>query len=160
MSGLYHLAQVNIGRMLGPIDCEIMTEFVRRLADVNAAADCSPGFVWRLQSETGDATSVRAYEDPLILFNLSVWESLESLKNYTYSGPHIELFRRRSEWFEKPTAPNLAMWWVRAGHIPSIEEAVARLELRRAQGDTPEAFSFAHPFPAPEREAAAGRQVA
>src|ERR1051326_6122958 len=94
----YHLAQVNIARMRGPITSEIMSGFVDLLEEVNAAADAAPGFIWRLASDSGDATSIRAYPDPLILFNLSVWESPEALKNYTYSDTHLAAFRNRGAW--------------------------------------------------------------
>ena len=144
----YHLAQVNVARMLAPLDSLVMAGFVAQLAAVNAAADASPGFVWRLATPEGDATAVRAYSDPLILFNLSVWESLEALKDFTYNQSHLAAFRDRAQWFERPSHAHLALWWIPAGSIPSVEEAVERLEYRRLHGDSPRAFSFAQPYPA------------
>lgn len=150
----YHLAQVNLGRMLAPLDSPTMAGFVAQLPVVNALADASPGFVWRLQTPEGDATAVQAYDDPLILFNLSVWESLEALKSFTYASGHLAVFRDRTKWFERPTQAHLAMWWIPAGHLPTVQEAVARLAFRREHGDTALAFSFANPYPQPEELAA------
>jgi hypothetical protein len=145
----YHLAQVNIGRMLGPLDSPVMAGFVAQLDHINALADRSPGFVWRLT----DATGVQAYQDPLILINLSVWESIESLRDFAYKSGPREPLRDRLQWFERPAQAHLAMWWVPAGHIPSVAEARDRLEFRRNWGDSPIAFSFAKPFPEPEAPA-------
>jgi len=142
----YHLAQLNIGRMLGPLDSPVMAGFVAQLAEINALADASPGFVWRLQ----DATGVQAYDDSMILINLSVWESVESLREFAYKSGHREPLRDRLRWFERPKQAHLVLWWVPAGHIPSVEEARDRLEFRRVHGDTPVGFSFAKPFPEPE----------
>jgi hypothetical protein len=150
----YHLAQVNVARMLAPLASPVMAEFVSQLPVVNRAADDAPGFVWRLMTPAGDATAVEAYDDPLILFNLSVWESIGSLKSFTYGQGHLAAFRNRAQWFERPALPHLALWWIPAGHLPSIEEAVNRLEYRRTHGDTPVAFALSHPHPAPEEPAA------
>jgi uncharacterized protein DUF3291 len=149
MSRHHHLAQVNIGRIRGPIDSDIMSGFVSQLPSLNALADASPGFVWRLQSEQGNATSYQPYADPMVLLNLSVWESVEALTQYTYHSDHVAVFRNRAQWFERPTEAYLAMWWIPAGHIPTIEEAVDRLDYRRSHGETPAAFSFTRAFPAP-----------
>jgi len=154
MPRYYHLAQVNIARMRAPLESGQMSGFVALLPSVNAAADSAPGFVWRLQSEEGDATGVRAYEDPLILFNLSVWESVEALKQYTYQRSHLEVFRSRAEWFERPAGPNVALWWIPAGHLPSVGEGVERLEYQRSHGETPAAFSLSRPFPRPAEPSA------
>jgi hypothetical protein len=126
-----------------------MSGFVSRLPELNALADSSPGFVWRLQSEQGNATSYQPYSDPMVLMNMSVWESLESLSQYTYHSAHVEIFRNRAQWFERPTEAYLALWWIPAGHIPTLEEAVDRLDYRRSHGETPAAFSFTRAFPAP-----------
>src|SRR5260221_4241550 len=128
----YHLAQVNVARMLAPLDSPLMAEFVAQTPAVNALADRSPGFVWRLETAEGDATAIRAYDDPQILFNLSVWESVQALKDFTYATSHLGPLRNRAHWFEQATQPHLALWWIPAGHIPSVEEAVDRLEFRRA----------------------------
>lgn len=146
----YHLAQINIARMVAPLDSPLMEGFVSQLAAINAVADASPGFVWRLQTPDGDATSVQAFEDPRILVNMSVWESVEMLKQYVYRSAHIGPLRDRLQWFEKPAGAHLAMWWIPAGHIPSVAEARERLEFRQAAGDTPAAFSFGKLFPAPD----------
>ncbi|MEW6498053.1 MAG: DUF3291 domain-containing protein [Cyanobacteriota bacterium] len=146
----YHLAQINISRMLAPITDPLMADFVAQLQIINAIADASPGFVWRLQSEdNGNATSIRAYEDERILVNFSVWESIEALSHYVYSSQHGAVMRSRRRWFEKSDQPNLALWWIEAGHIPTIEEAKERLEHLRDCGSTSYAFSFAKPFSPP-----------
>ncbi len=143
----FHLAQVNIGRMLGPIDSETMADFVAQLDEINALAERSPGFVWRLQTEDGDATAVRPYpEDNGILINLSVWADLDSLREYVFRTVHAAVMRQRREWFERFEGVYVALWWVPAGHRPSVEEAVHRIAHLEAQGATPFAFSFAQPF--------------
>jgi hypothetical protein len=142
----YHLAQVNVARMVAPLDSPQLAPFVAQLDAVNAEADRTPGFVWRLL----DASTVRSEYDPLLLFNLSVWHSIEDLKHYTYSAGHVQVFRARADWFEKPTQAHLAMWWIPAGHIPSIDEARERLDFRRAHGDTDAAFSFQSPVAPPD----------
>lgn len=135
--------------MLAPIDNPIMAEFVAQLAPVNALADESPGFLWRLQSESGDATSIQIYDDHLIIINLTVWESVEALREYVYKSAHHGVLRDRKRWFEKFDGPYYALWWVPAGHIPSPEEGKERLEHLREYGDTTHAFSFHKVFPQP-----------
>jgi len=154
LSYYYQLAQVNVARMRGPIDSPVMAEFVAQLPAVNALADHSPGFVWRLETSEGDATAVRACDDPLILFNLSVWESIEALQKFTYNSGHLGPLRDRANWFERPGQAHLALWWIPAGHIPTPQEAMDRLEFRRMHGDTTVAFAFAKPHPAPEEPSA------
>jgi len=145
----YHLAQINIARMLAPIDDPLMAEFVAQLAPVNALADQSPGFVWRLQSESGDATSIKVYDDDLIIVNLTVWESPEALREFVYKSDHSGALRDRKRWFQKFDGPYYALWWIPAGQLPSIEESRQRLEHLRQHGDSAYAFSFKHLFPAP-----------
>jgi hypothetical protein len=152
---IHHLAQINIARMLAPIDSPQMADFVDRLPAVNALAESSPGFVWRLQTAEGDATSLQPYPDPMILVNMSVWETVEDLKAFTYKTGHSGPLRDRARWFEKPTHAHMAMWWIPAGHIPTVEEGVARLGHRRTHGDSPYAFSFQAPYPAPGEPASA-----
>src|SRR5919106_5080167 len=142
----FHLAQVNIGRARGEMTDPVMAGFVSRLAEINALADGSPGFVWRLQTEDGDATAVRPYEDLRILINLSVWADLAALRTYVYRSPHAAVMRRRREWFERFDRIYVALWWVPAGHRPSVAEAVARLAHLEQHGPTAFAFSFAEPF--------------
>lgn len=145
----YHLAQINIARLLAPIDEPLIAEFVVQLAPINALADQSPGFVWRLQTESGDATSLKVYDDDMIIVNLTVWENVESLREFVYKSAHSGVMRDRKKWFEKFDGPYYAMWWVPAGHIPSTQEAKERLEHLHEHGDSPFAFSFKNIFPAP-----------
>lgn len=145
-----HLAQVNIARMKGTLDEPVMAGFVARLEEINALADSSTGFVWRLQTEGGDATYLRPYDDDRILFNLSVWESVEDLKTYVYQSAHAELLRQRHEWFEKFTGMFAALWWVPIGHIPGVDEAKKRLAHLEKHGPTPFAFTFRTQFPPDE----------
>jgi hypothetical protein len=144
-----HLAQINIGRMLAPIDDAIMAEFVAQLAAINALADSTAGFVWRLQSESGDATGIKAYDDELIIVNMSVWESVESLREFAYKSSHAGVMRDRKRWFEKFEGPYMALWWIPAGQIPTPQEGKERLEYLRLHGDTPHAFSFKNIYPKP-----------
>jgi hypothetical protein len=139
---MYHIAQVNIGRIQAPIDSPLMRGFTGRLDEVNALADGSPGFVWRLQTDEGNATYFRPYQDDRILLNMSVWETVDSLKHYVYRTVHAELLRHRQEWFEKFDGLYLALWWVPAGHIPGIDEAKARLAHLERHGPTQFAFTF------------------
>ena len=140
------LAQSNIARMRAPIDDPVMGGFVARLEPLNALADASPGFVWRLQDEDGDATAIRVFDDELILFNMSVWESVDALRDYVYSSRHVDAVRRRANWFEPTSRPNFVLWWVPAGHIPSVEEAKSHFELLWEQGPTARAFTFADAY--------------
>jgi hypothetical protein len=149
----YELAQLNTGFIRGPMDSPIMAEFVANLARINALADASPGFVWRLKTEAGDATELRPFDDPNQLLNMSVWTDADSLRRFVYRSAHAEILGRRREWFERVSEPIMVLWWVPRGHRPSIEEAVARLELLRAQGPTPQAFTFRQTFPPPDAAA-------
>ena len=144
----FHLAHANIARMRAALDDPVMAGFVERLEPLNALADTSPGFVWRLQDEDGDATAIRVFEDERILFNLSVWQSIQDLEAYTYKSAHVEAVRARGEWFERMAKPGLVLWWVAAGELPTVEEARRRFELLWEQGPTPEAFTFRNRFEA------------
>jgi len=147
----FHIAQVNIGRVKAPIDDPIMAGFVSQLDAINALADRSPGFVWRLQTDSGNATYFRPYpEDDRILMNMSVWESIEALRDYVYRGAHAEVMRQRRNWFELFSGVYVALWWVPAGHRPGIDEARKRLEHLDAHGPTQFAFTFARTFPPDE----------
>jgi Domain of unknown function (DUF3291) len=146
----FHLAQLNVARMRWGLDQEEMRGFVERLHPVNAEADAAPGFVWRLQTEEGDATAIRAFEDPLMLVNLSVWESLEALRSFVYRSGHLDPLRMRSEWFEPMDEAHVVLWWEPAGRIPTILEAKDRLARLRRLGPTPQAFTPKDSYPAPD----------
>jgi hypothetical protein len=141
-----HLAQINIATLRAPMEHPSIAGFTNRLEEINALADASPGFVWRLQTDDGDATSLRPYDDERVVINMSVWETLGALKDFVYRSHHVQLIRGRDEWFHRPTAAVYALWWVPAGHLPSVEEAMQRLEHLRTHGSTPQAFSFAKTF--------------
>jgi uncharacterized protein DUF3291 len=138
----FHIAQVNIARMREPLDSPLLVPFVARLDELNALADVSPGFVWRLQTGEGNATYLRPYDDDRILFNLSVWESTEQLKEYVYKTAHAEVLRQRRDWFEHFDGAVLALWWVPAGHVPSVDEAKTRLAHLEEKGPSQYAFTF------------------
>jgi hypothetical protein len=146
----YELAQLNVGVIKGPMDSPVMADFAANLERINALAERSPGFRWRLQTEDGDATAIRPFDDPNLLLNMSVWRDLESLQDYVYRSAHVEIMRRRREWFERMDQAFLVLWWVPQGHWPGIEEAVARLERLRRHGPGPEAFSFSQSYPPPD----------
>jgi hypothetical protein len=151
----YHLAQLNVGRLRAPIDDPRTSGFVRALDPVNATADAAPGFVWRLQTEDGNATAIRTDPDPLFLVNLSVWASLEDLAAFVYDGLHQQVMRQRRTWFERTAESIFVLWWVPAGTVPTVEEALDRLARLRRDGPTADAFTFRRPFPAPDDEGTA-----
>ena len=135
--------------MLGQSEDEVMAGFVARLEPLNAIADASEGFVWRYTDETGNATETRIFEDELILFNMSVWESIEALEQYAYHSDHREALQKRAQWFERPTRPYMVLWWVEEGHIPTVEEAKEHFELLWQNGPTAAAFTFRERFAPP-----------
>jgi hypothetical protein len=145
----FHLAQLNVGRTVAPIDDPRMAGFVDRLAEINALAERSPGYVWRLKDESGDATSIHVFDDPLVIVNLTVWESPDQLADFAYRTAHVEVLRQRSSWFEPYGAPYLVLWWIPAETIPDVEEAKRRLNLLAERGPTPEAFTLKARFPSP-----------
>lgn len=138
-----HIAQINIARALAPLDDPIMAGFVARLDEINALAEASPGFVWRLKTESGNATEVNAFDDERILVNMSVWRSPEQLKDYVFRSVHVEVMRQKKSWFERAADVNTALWWIAAGHTPTVEEAQERLQYLRKHGESEFAFSFA-----------------
>lgn len=146
----WHLAQINVARALAPLDDPVMADFVARLDAVNALADRSPGFVWRLQDESGNATDIPATDDPLVIVNMSVWASVEALFDFVYRSGHKAVLTRRREWFERYDGPHMALWWVEAGHRPTVAEGLARLERLAENGPSADAFTFRQRFPAPE----------
>jgi hypothetical protein len=155
-AGGWHLAQVNVARPLAPLDGPRLAGFVAALQPVNAVADASPGFVWRLQTEDGDATAIRAFGDDSLLINMSVWESVEALRAYVYGEAHVAVLRRRREWFARLGEPETALWWVPAGHTPPVAEAQERLVHLRRHGPTARAFTLRDPAPAPGAPRAVG----
>jgi len=152
----FHLAQVNIGRIRAPLDDPIMEGFRSQLDPINALADRSSGFVWRLQTEDGNAMAIRPFDDDRMAINMSVWESLEALQQFVYRSAHIGLLRDRREWFEPIEGPILVLWWIPAGHIPTVVEAQERLQLLKEGGPSPAAFTFRAPFPAPDPDGPIG----
>jgi len=152
----YVLAQVNVGRLLAPMDSPLIADFAAALDPVNAVADAAPGFVWRMQTEDGNATAVRGFEADAagapggILINMSVWESVEALAAYVYGDAHRAVLRRRREWFSRMTDAYTALWWVPRGHVPTVGEAEDRVRHLRAHGPTPHAFTLKEHYPPPE----------
>ena len=147
--GTHHLAQVNVGRLRAPVDAPETAAFMAALDPINALADAAPGFVWRLQTDEGNATSVSFNDDPMVIINMSVWESIEALSEFVYRTEHVDVIRRRAEWFHRSVEAYLALWWIPAGHLPSVEEAATRIAALRADGPTAFAFTFRERFPAP-----------
>jgi hypothetical protein len=147
----YELAQLNVARMKEPLESPTMADFVANLDRINALAESSPGFLWRLQTEEGDATALRPLGDDTLV-NVSVWRDVESLNKYVYQSAHVEVMRRRKEWFERMREAYVVVWWVPKGHRPTVFEAIAKLELLRAKGPTQEAFTFRQAFPPPDAE--------
>lgn len=156
ISALVHLAQVNVALAREPLDAPLLAEFMSALAPVNARADAARGFVWRMQTEDGDATAVRGFgEDPRLIINLTTWASLAALRDFVYRDPeHLAVMRRRREWFERVDL-HTALWWVPAGREPGVAEAEERLAHLRAHGPTPYAFTFRRHFAADDPSVAA-----
>ncbi|MFO0998308.1 MAG: DUF3291 domain-containing protein [Alphaproteobacteria bacterium] len=138
----WHLAQLNIARAAEPLDSPRLADFVAALDSINALAESSPGFVWRLKGEAGNATDIKLSDDPNLIVNMSVWESVEALFDFVYRTGHTKVMARRREWFEKPEKAYQVLWWVPAGHRPTLDEALARLEHLRRHGPAAEAFTF------------------
>jgi heme-degrading monooxygenase HmoA len=143
----YHLAQVNVGVPLAPLESPLLAEFVKQLVPINRLADESPGFVWRLQTAKGDATAVKMRDERLIV-NMSVWQSLDALSAFVYRSEHVAVMRQRRRWFESMRI-YMALWWVPAGHLPSVEDAESRLAHLAEHGPTPTAFTFRAAFAPP-----------
>jgi hypothetical protein len=143
----HHLAQVNVARLRAPIDSPETRAFVAALDPVNARADASPGFVWRLQTEDGNATAIQPFDDPHVIVNLSVWTSIEALEAFAYHDEgHRAVLKRRGEWFERHREAHTALWWIPQGTIPTIADAVDRLAYLRENGPTQRAFTFRERF--------------
>ena len=147
----YEIAQLNVSRAVAPLDSPALAGFVARLDEINALAECSPGFRWRLQGESGNATGLRVVDDPLVIVNLTVWATIDDLFAFTYRSGHKTVFARRFEWFERGTSPSTVLWWQPAGTIPDLDDALRRLALLAERGPTEEAFTFKQRFPPPAR---------
>lgn len=145
----FQLAQINIAQAKDDMESEVMRGFVERLDEINHLAESSPGFVWRLQDESGNAADIQAFDDPLLLINMSVWEDIESLKTFVYRSIHVDLLRDRDAWFDKTAEAHQALWWVPAGHLPSEAEGIERLNHLQQHGPSKTAFTFARPEPTP-----------
>jgi Domain of unknown function (DUF3291) len=145
----YELAQLNIAVLKGPLDSPLLADFVANLDRINALAEASPGFVWRLQTSEGDATALRPLGEETLV-NMSVWSDVASLRNFVYRSAHTEVMRRRKEWFENMPTAYMVLWWVPKGHRPSIQEAISKLELLRSAGPSDEAFTFRHAYSPPD----------
>lgn len=145
---MHQLAQLNIARLLEPIDSPRLAPFVAALDEVNAVADAAPGFVWRLQSESGNATDIRPWGEHVIV-NMSVWESVQALRDYVYGPMHTDVLRRRRDWFVPLGTAHLVLWWVPAGHRPTLDGAGERLARLARDGPSPAAFTLREPYPAP-----------
>lgn len=137
-----NVAQINVGTLVAPPDDPQVAEFMNALDRINAIADTAPGFVWRLQTDAGNATDIHVFDDPLRIVNMSVWETVDALKAYAYRSEHVEFFRRRGEWFE-PDAKQVALWYVEPGDIPGVDEALRRVDFIERHDPSPYAFGFA-----------------
>ena len=144
----YHLAQLNIATLKEPLDSPALADFVANLDRINALAETSDGYIWRLKSDDNNATSFRPLDENTIV-NMSVWRDIESLNEYVYRSAHTDIMRRRKEWFERMSEVFMVLWWIPAGHQPTIDEALKKLELLRQIGAGPEAFTFRNPFSKP-----------
>ena len=145
----HHIAQLNVGRAVAALDDPRLADFMNRLAEINALAEQSPGFLWRLQGDSGNNTDLKVSDDPLFIVNLSLWESIDDLHAFTYRSDHKSVFARRYEWFERAEGPNMVMWWLAAGTLPDVHDGLNRLRRLAEFGPTAEAFSFKVRFPPP-----------
>ena len=145
----YHLAQLNIAMLREPLESPGMADFVANLERINTLAEASPGYLWRLQDEAGDATAIRPFGAE-VLVNLSLWRDMQSLSDYVYKSAHSEMLKRRREWFDKAEQAHMVLWWVPADHRPGVEEAAERLAHLRAHGSSAHAFGFRQAFAAPD----------
>ena len=137
-----HLAELNIGRLLHPLDDPRMADFADNLDRVNGIADRSEGFVWRLKSDSGNATSIQAFDDPRIIINISLWDSVAALERYVWQTVHKRFYGRRHEWFDRFEGPYFVMWWVPLGHRPTLQEAIERLQSLKDNGPSDFAFGW------------------
>jgi hypothetical protein len=142
----FHLAQVNISKLLAPIDSPLLADFVSQLDEINALAEQSKGFVWRLKGENENATALRVFEDNMIIINMSVWKTIDDLREFAFKSAHTLVMKERNKWFEKPKEAALALWWIPENHIPTPQEAKERLASINNNGSTSFAFTFKDVF--------------
>ena len=147
----YQLAQLNIAKMRETLESPLMVDFVNNLHKINALAEEANGFVWRLKDESGSAVAIRPFGDDYIV-NMSVWKDIASLSHYAFKSGHVEIMRRRREWFQPMTEAYAVLWWVAAGHRPTVVEAKHKLDHIRSHGAGPLAFTFKQSFPPPDRQ--------
>lgn len=150
----FHLAQINIGRAIAELDEPVMASFIDGQDRINALADASSGFVWRLQDESGDPMALGTSDDPRVVVNMSVWETLDHLKDFVYRIGHAAVMGRRREWFEPHEEAYLALWWIVAGEVPTEDEGMARLDHIWGHGPSAHAFDFKTIPPIPISEKA------
>ena len=141
----HHLGQLNVARMRAPLESPLMAAFVASLDEINRLADSAPGFIWRLQSDAGDATALRPIGDDMLV-NMSVWSGPEALRDFVYRSAHAAVMRRRRDWFNRLAEAYMVLWWVPCGHVPTISEATERLSELRRLGPTRRAFTFRELF--------------
>ena len=141
-----HLAQINIAQMKDTMESDLMSDFVANLDEVNELAEASEGFIWRLKGDDNNAMAIRVFEDDFLIINMSVWKDVDSLHNFVYSGKHLEVYRRKKEWFHKMNNMHMAMWYIPENHIPTPEEAKAKLAYINENGESPQAFTFKSRF--------------
>lgn len=142
------LAELNIATAKASMDNPLLTEFVDNLDRINEVAEQCHGFIWRLKDDSGNATNIQVFDNPNTIVNISVWKDVDSLKYFMFKTDHINFFKKKAQWFEKPTQASYVLWWIDSDKMPTIEQALSKLEQLRANGETPEAFSFKQTFEA------------
>ena len=148
----FHLAQFNIARLKFPLEHPSIAEFVNNLDAINSLAESSSGFVWRLQDDSGDATSISIYDDPKIIVNMSVWESVKQLKEFVYFSQHKEFLKRRNNWFSPIESSHHVMWWLPKTDLPTAQQGKQKLEYLNSDGESDKGFSFRKSWPAPDQK--------
>lgn len=151
MMPAWHLAQINVGRLVALPADPLVADFVNALDVINALADDSPGFIWRLKSDSGNALDIVVTDDPQVAVNMSVWEDADALFSYVYRSAHTQFMARRKSWFERYDGAYQALWWVHAGTIPTVDEGLSRLWRLDRFGPSPHAFTFKAQYPAPDK---------
>jgi hypothetical protein len=138
----FYLAQINIAKMKAPIDSPLMAEFVENLDTINSLAEKSNGFIWRLKDESNNASSIKIYDDDFLIVNMSVWQNAESLFQFAYHSNHVNIFKKRKNWFEQMKEMHMALWYTSTDSVPTVTEAIERLDFLRLNGETPFSFTF------------------